>query len=89
MGHKGHIMVQEGLKMHEKKQKIAGILGPKTPFFLPFSYSFSSFWSVKWHFWYIFNLIYYKNIIFSLLRKKFRKSLTDFPLRGGGTPHFR
>ena len=40
-----------------------------------------------WPFWSIFNLIQYKNIIFSPFREKnFRKSLADFPLRGGGEP---
>ena len=67
-------------------------LRSKNSIFCPFSYILSPFWSIIWPFWSIFNLIQYKNIIFSLFRKKiFPKSLADFPLRGEGgcTPPFR
>ena len=48
--------------------------------FCLFSYIFGLLYGL----WSILNLIFYKNLIFSPFRKKnLRKSLADFPLRGG------
>ena len=86
MGHKGHIMVQEGLKMHEKKQKIAGILGPKTLFFAFFYAFLALFGPLYGLFGPFLTLFNEKTSFLALLGKNFLEKLCGLSVKGGGVP---